>query len=165
MIEIPEFLKHLRVDKERKFPIPFFTAIRDGKPDFRYLDEKKQILCMEKNLCGICGKKLHKDYHYFISGIGGMTNQVSSDPPMHRECAEYALRVCPHMFYKTVERKTDESEFTDDVHAYEKPDTFYLIKSSKCRLKFEPRAGHCLIHYTMVSYDAYGYEDNKLKKL
>jgi len=162
-IEIPNFLKHLKVDK-RGYPIPFFVPWKNGQPDFMYQDAEKQKLTTEKHLCHICGKKLHKDYHYFISGIHGLTNQVASDAAMHRECAEYSLQVCPHMLYQKAERQTSGDVLIPDIHAKEKPEKLYLIKSSKYRTKFYPEYGQIIIHYNMVSYETYVYENNKLKK-
>ena len=163
-IEIPAFLNHLKVDN-RGYPIPYFVPIVEGIPNFMYMDHKKLELAIDGHLCHVCGKKLHKDYHYFISGIKGMTNQVSSDAAMHRECAEFALKVCPHMFYKKAERKAEEPSIGfASPHVKEKPEELFLIKSGKYKAKFYPEFGYRLIHYKRVSSEKYIYNQNKLER-
>lgn len=160
-IDIPPFLSHLRVD-DRGYPVPFFVPWKDGIPQFLYMDQKKQELSMERNLCHICGKKLNKDYAYVITGPVGLMNRVVSDPPMHRECAEFSLAVCPHMLYHRAERKTDEAPAS--IHVKEKPTHLFLIRCSKWKAKFEPTAGYKLIHFTVAGTEKYIYIDNKLQK-
>lgn len=82
--------------EERGYPIPFVTMIdtTTGKPDFRVLDLRRQILCIRHRQCAMCGEVLGK----FIAFIGGPlcgVNRVFVDPGMHRECAEFAAKVCP----------------------------------------------------------------------
>lgn len=165
MIEIPKYLAHLKVD-ERGYPIPFFVPVVNSVPNFRYMDGKKVDLCIDQKLCHICGKKLHKDFHYFISGPLGLKNRTSSDAAMHRECAEYSLAVCPHMLLQKAKRmaKAPEGSLADDPYMKEKPDEVYLIKSEKYTAKFYPEFGQRLIHYRMVSAEKYIYINNKLTK-
>lgn len=163
MIEIPKSLSHLKVDP-RGYVIHFFVPFVNGKPEFKLQDGKKFKLSTENSLCHICGKKLHKDFHYFVSGPMGLQNQVSSDAAMHRECAEYSLKVCPHLFYKKAERKIIESDLTPSAHILEKPEFLFLIKSSKYKVKLHPEVGYPLIHYKAVSSEKYIYVDNKLQK-
>lgn len=161
MFNIPKQLQHLKVD-ERGYPIPFFVPIVKGKPEFRYMDAKKVDMAIDQHLCHICGKKLHPDYFYFISGPIGLMNGVSSDAAMHRECAEFALEVCPHMLYQKAERKVEESGPTP--HIKKKPDCLFLIKTSKYKAKFYPEFGYRLIHYKPVGAEKYIYINNKLQK-
>jgi hypothetical protein len=86
-IDIPEFLSHLKVDP-RGYPVPFFVKILDGVPQWQYQSDQKRYMAVERHLCHICGKKLHKDYFYFISGPHGLKNKTCSDAAMHRDCAE-----------------------------------------------------------------------------
>lgn len=159
----PSFLAHLKVD-ERGYPIPFFVPIQNGKPNFRFMDYAKLKKAIEHHLCHICGHKLHKDYFYFISGPLGLQNQVSSDAAMHRECAEYALKVCPHMVYRQAVRKEAEPDPANTPHIAEKPDVIYLIKTSKYKSKFYPQYGYPLLHYKAVSSEKYIYINERLQK-
>lgn len=97
-IEIPSFLSHLPID-DKGYPIPYFVAIEDSKPNYKILDEKKQKICIEHNKCTICGNQLLKKTFFFISGPMGVANRITTEPPMHRECAEYSLATCPHMHF------------------------------------------------------------------
>jgi hypothetical protein len=43
-------------------------------------------------------------------------NRVSGDPPMHRDCAEYAVKVCPFMVQpKMVRRSGDDRPAVEEV--------------------------------------------------
>src|SRR5438477_8655117 len=103
-VPIPAEMSHLKLD-DRGYPIPFFAPIIDDKPNFKYQDERKRDLCIDKRLCHVCGKKLAKDHCYFISGPLGYKNKVSTDAGMHLACAEFTLKVCPHLLYQEAERK------------------------------------------------------------
>ncbi len=82
---------------ERGYPIPYFVKWYNGKPDFRVADGAKQFVCAKRRVCWVCGSKL--DHHVaFIGGPISCTQSYAfSDGPMHRECAEYALIVCPYL--------------------------------------------------------------------
>lgn len=93
----------------RGFPITFVTLIQqDGKPDFTTIDGEKIVRCLREALCGLCGKGWpnksgRKDDHLlaFIGGPKAIEHRNFLDPPMHVECAEYAMKVCPHIAIPT----------------------------------------------------------------
>lgn len=99
MIEIPERLKNRPL--YRDLPVPFVAASSDdadgqegGVVSFKRDDSKRWALCVERKLCAMCGEKL--DYWIaFIGGEDSVEQRRFQDPPMHVECAEYALAVCP----------------------------------------------------------------------
>jgi hypothetical protein len=161
-IEIPDRLKNLKLD-DRGFPIPFFVAWVDGKPDFRLLDPDKQRMCAEQHKCAICGTRM-RDVYYFLGGPLTCKNQYSTDPAMHRECAEFSLRACPHMFFQKAERNERGSVYQHSKKnpflIADKPDELYLIKASK--YKFVTREGHPMIKFKRVSWDVFEYRDGKL---
>lgn len=162
-IEIPSFLSHLKIS-ERGYPIPWFVPINKGVPEFSYQDGKKLDISIDGHLCHICGKKLPKDYIYFISGPEGLKNQFSTDMGMHRDCAEYSLQVCPYMLFNKVDRKTEDPK--DGIHAQEKPPIMFLIKAhANFNAKFVKEMGYRGIFYKAVSSEKYGYVDNKLTKI
>lgn len=81
----------------RGFPIPYAQFIgQDGKPDFRVLDGDKVGHCLRFRLCGLCGEQMGR-HMFFIGGPLCVANGLFHDPPMHRECAEFALRACVHL--------------------------------------------------------------------
>lgn len=101
---IPERMKHVPTD-HRGLPIPYIVQRdRQGKPMFIVNDAAKVAQCGAFGLCGICGKPLGRrpdspSVGYFVGGPGCFYMKAGAflDPPMHRECAEYALRVCPYI--------------------------------------------------------------------
>lgn len=97
-IEVPLRMRDLPKDN-RGYPIPF-TILRDSKglPDFRRHDATLAGKSILHKICSICGHPLASDI-WFISGVrialeprGGYI-----DPPVHKQCGTYALRVCPYL--------------------------------------------------------------------
>jgi hypothetical protein len=95
-IPMPKRIKNLPRDPERGYPVPFFVAEIDGKYDFRIAGADKRVRCTREKLCWICGEKLGR-YLAFVIGPMCAINRISAEPPMHRDCAEYSVRVCPFL--------------------------------------------------------------------
>jgi hypothetical protein len=108
-VDLPKRIAALPVDPERGYPIPFFVASIDGKPDFRIADAAKVKLCREDKLCWICGQKLGR-FMTFVIGPMCAVNLISAEPPMHRECAEFSLRVCPFLLNPNQKRNPKKIE-------------------------------------------------------
>lgn len=95
---IPHLMKKLRRDK-RGYPIPVIVVRDiDGKPQFTTNDEDMRQHVIRNDKCGICGNKLYR----FRAIAGGPVsafdeNGAFIDPPMHIECAQYAMQVCPYL--------------------------------------------------------------------
>jgi hypothetical protein len=96
MSEIP-FRLSRRPRDQRGFVIPFAQFIKaDGTPDFRVMDERRTALAVRRRLCGLCGEPMRGDV-YFIGGPLCVENGFFYDPPLHDECARYAIQTCPHL--------------------------------------------------------------------
>jgi hypothetical protein len=93
--ERPRRFMKLPID-ERGFPVPWFVAWQDGKPDFRVVRPGGIAIAHNKGLCWLCGEP-RGVYSAFVIGPMCGINRVSSEPPSHRECAEYAVRACPFL--------------------------------------------------------------------
>lgn len=79
----------------RGYPIPVLVYIdSDGKPDFRTTDIRKWIHAAKSRTCGICGEVMGRKIA-FIGGPLTAKNRYFTDFAMHRDCAEYAVQVCP----------------------------------------------------------------------
>lgn len=91
----PERMLGLPLD-ERGFPVPWFVAFVDGKPDFRVIRESGIAIAHNRRLCWLCGGRMGS-YKTFVVGPMCGINRVSAEPPAHRECAEYAVRACPFL--------------------------------------------------------------------
>ena len=93
---IPPRLIHRPLDK-RGYVIPWVQFIADdGSPNFAVMDHYKTMEALRRRLCGLCGQPLGK-HKYFVGGDLCVANRYFYDPPMHRECAVYALQACPHL--------------------------------------------------------------------
>jgi hypothetical protein len=102
---LPPRMQHLPIDA-RGFPVPFFVAWIDGVPDHRIADPKKFELAVRFRRCWVCGEQMGRFCAYVIGPMCAV-NRVSADPPMHRECAEYSVRVCPFLTRPHARRRTD----------------------------------------------------------
>jgi hypothetical protein len=81
---------------ERGFPVPWFVSFIDGKWDFVNLDPRKIVEAYHRKICWLCGEPLGQ-YKAFVIGPMCSINRVSSEPPAHNDCAEYAVRACPFL--------------------------------------------------------------------
>ena len=79
------------------FPIPFVTHLGDGgRPDFRVHDEDRRMECARSHLCQLCGGSLSSDRVFvFVGTSASIQRHTFGEPPMHRECMEFAWQVCP----------------------------------------------------------------------
>lgn len=77
----------------RGYPIPYFVADLDPI-DFRKTDARKRMVAAKEKRCHVCGEPLGY-WFCFVTGPIGLDNRITSEGPLHEECAEYACRVCP----------------------------------------------------------------------
>jgi hypothetical protein len=102
---IPKRMRTLECDA-RGYPIPVIV-VRDqqGTPLFTVNDHTKVIACFSKRLCSICGKRLDADV-WIVGGSRAFLHDQGAfiDPPLHHECATYALQVCPFLAAPTYTR-------------------------------------------------------------
>lgn len=94
----------LKLPVLRQYPVPWFVAEIDGVYDFRVVGPGKLTAAIRKNLCWVCGETLG-DVLAFVIGPMCAVNRVSSEPPSHRECAEWSARACPFLTQKQQERR------------------------------------------------------------
>lgn len=100
---LPPRIAKLRVD-HRGYPVPWFVAWIDGVPDFRVIDTPKLAIAHNRALCWICGEPLGA-WLAFVIGPMCAVNRVSSEPPSHRECAEFAACKCPFLAMPKAQRR------------------------------------------------------------
>lgn len=91
----------------RGFPVPWFVAWIRGEPEFRAMDGHKLVKALRKRLCWVCGEPLGH-YGTFVIGPMCAVNRTSSEPPSHRECADWSARNCPFLTLRQLERREDE---------------------------------------------------------
>jgi hypothetical protein len=91
----PRGIARLPVD-HRGYPIPWFVAYLDGRPDFRVIDPANLASALKHQRCWICGGSL-STWKTFVLGPRCVLQAISGEPPNHDECAAYAARVCPFL--------------------------------------------------------------------
>lgn len=142
-IEIPRALRKRPRDR-RGYPIPWIVLIdRNKRPHFTINDGARTIAAGRKKLCGLCGEKLRRDIAFvggpmcFLSPLGAF-----SDPPMHHDCARYAVQVCPYLAAPSYGRRIDDRTLApgatpggvliknDDLVAPDRPEAFMLGKAA-----------------------------------
>lgn len=126
-VETPARIARLARDA-RGYPIPHAVMYRaDGTPDFRTIDPEKWMHAARLRCCGICGDVLGARIA-FVGGPKSIENRLFTDLPMHRDCATYALRVCPFLAAPTFSYRRSAPEGTV-VNAHvstDRPDRFGL---------------------------------------
>lgn len=100
---LPRRISKLPVDS-RGYPVPWFVQWLDGKPDFRVIGKGKLAEAYHDHLCWICGEPVGKFLAFTIGPMCAI-NRISSEPPAHRECAEFSAKACPFLTRPQVERR------------------------------------------------------------
>lgn len=100
---LPDRMRSLPTDA-RGYPVPWFVAWVDGVPDFRTADARKQYRCVTEHRCWLCGERLGS-YLAFVIGPMCAVNRISSEPPSHRACAEFAVQACPFLVRPAAQRR------------------------------------------------------------
>ncbi len=93
MEPMPNTMRRRPID-ERGYPVPWFTAVVNGKYDLRVADARKIPKALHQRICWICGQRMGL-VATFVVGPMAVMNSVTSEPPSHPDCAEWASRVCP----------------------------------------------------------------------
>lgn len=127
---------HRRPRDERGYVIPYNQFLdANGVPDFRTIDMERQQRALRLRLCAMCGEQMGK-HIFFVGGPLCVEHGYFYDGPMHKDCAIYALKSCPHLArakgkyaeptargdmtgFKLIvgEMKTDKSEWFGLMHA------------------------------------------------
>lgn len=93
--DAPENIRRLKVDA-RGFPIPYFVAMVNGKPDHRVVDPRKVQPALAGGLCWICGEPMGGD-SAFVMGPTSAFTRVTSEPASHWACGCFAAQACPFL--------------------------------------------------------------------
>lgn len=131
-IAMPDRVARLPVDP-RGYPVPWFvqwldaqdqpTPAGQGRPEFRIMDHDKLIRAVRERRCWICGDVLGR-WLAFVIGPMCAVNRISSEPPSHVDCAEYAAQACPFLAMPKMRRR--EAGLPDEAVAYRDEQTTAL---------------------------------------
>lgn len=100
---MPPRIKRLAIDA-RGYPVPYFVAWIDGKPDHRVADARKWHAAVREKRCWVCGDFLGVYLAFTIGPMCGI-NRTTAEPPEHLECARWSVRNCPFMSRPHAERR------------------------------------------------------------
>lgn len=103
---LPARMQSLPVD-DRGYPVPWFVAWVDGKPEFRAMDPEKFVRAIREKLCWVCGERLGV-HVCFVAGPMCGINRTSSEPPSHLECAKWSAENCPFLSNPRMVRREDD---------------------------------------------------------
>jgi hypothetical protein len=104
-IPVPRRLATLPRDR-RGYVVPFFVDWVNGEPSFPLFDPAKWRRCVAQRLCWLCGQPLGRNL-IFVIGPMCSINRITSEPPSHADCADYALKVCPFLINPAMRRVPD----------------------------------------------------------
>jgi len=116
---LPARMQNLPRDS-RGYPVPWFVAWMKngmpctrgvGEPDFRIIYPRALERAYREKLCWVCGQPLGV-HRVYVIGPMCCVNRVTSEPPSHRDCAEFAARGCP--FLTRPRQKRDRKDLPED---------------------------------------------------
>ena len=90
------------------YPVPWFVPWIEGEPHPQAADPARLKRAVQFARCWICGEELGV-YRSFVIGPMCMVNRITSEPPSHYECAEYAVKACPFLINPKMKRNHTES--------------------------------------------------------
>lgn len=123
-IAIPPLMQSLELDS-RGYPVPFIV-MRDNNnnPHFIVNDDKKVEQCIKEKKCSICGNEMFFDMWMIGGPLSAFHPQgVYIDIPVHKQCGEYALQVCPYLAVSTYNGK----KTVDDIQAEKFDNHGYIV--------------------------------------
>lgn len=88
------------------YPVPWFVATIDGKPDFRVIERGRIDYALRNPVCWVCGGiRLYGAPAAFVIGPMCAINRTTTEPPSHPECADYSATHCPFLTIPRMHRK------------------------------------------------------------
>lgn len=112
---LPQRLLKLPLD-ERGYPVPWFVAWVEGKPEFRAADGHKLRQAIHDRRCWVCGEQLGVRMTFVVGPMCGI-NRTAAEPPSHKECAVWSARNCPFLSNAGRRRREDEAINEETISA------------------------------------------------
>lgn len=165
-VRIPRRMNALQRDA-RGYPVPFIVLRdSDGRPHFTVNDSARRLRALLEKRCHICGGRLDKTL-WLVGGPMSAFHERGcyNDGPLHQECMEYAMRVCPYLALTKYMGRIDAAAvdtsklpgsmlFFDPTINPERPPMFVCVESPSYTLtdKSEVCYVHPLRPYLGVQY-------------
>lgn len=108
-------------------PVPAIIEWISGKPDFRRIDQRKYIDHYQYRLCAVCGTKLTFNC-YWIGGERSKDSHYFVDGPMHRQCAELSVTLCPYLNRTRPTFRGDDLKPMPAQICEDRPAKMYLLR-------------------------------------
>lgn len=100
---MPHGIGKLPVD-DRGYPVPWFVAWINGKPDFRVIHPRRMVPAIRHNRCWICGERMEPPYTFPIGPMCAVNRNIA-EPPSHHACAKWSAEVCPFLTLPKAKRR------------------------------------------------------------
>lgn len=118
----------------RGYHVPWFVLWQNGEPEFRKADIKKFVCALRERRCWICGEPLRSGVGVFVLLSTIAPSMIAPEPPCHRECAKYAVKVCPYLALPHSKRRLTNID-TPLVHRDKDTDVIALITANAWALR------------------------------
>lgn len=125
---VPMPARIARLPRDRRgYPIPVNVLSSNGVLDFRATDPAKMAKIIQQRYCALCGERLGV-HMAFVGGPRSMASRYFADAPMHRDCAIYALQVCPFLAAPSFSyrKSVPEGMTVNEAVSNERPEVFGL---------------------------------------
>ena len=142
-LDIPPALAARPTDR-RGLPIPYSAGTTpEGEYVPTAVDAMKAWMCGTERRCGVCGELMG----YWVAFVGGPMSaetRTYTTPPMHIDCAEASIALCPHIAYESRNRarKHKGEVVTMPGFVDDKPDEWFLYVTRSYEQKLYTRRGH-----------------------
>lgn len=143
-VPMPARIKKLPVSAQG-YPIPWFVPWDGDEPITQAADPAKLREAVLHNKCWVCGDVMGV-YKTFLIGPMCAVNRITSEPPQHRECAEYAAKVCPFLIKPAMKRNPidDDRKRSPAGVFIERNPGVSLVWVTRGFKRFTPRGGGIL---------------------
>lgn len=167
----PAAVAGLPVCPKRQLPIPYSTARwPDGTGRFAVNDVARKLRCGRERLCGICGTALGWWVVFLAEDHGPMLQTTFTDAPVHEECAEASLQLCPYIAKPRVPRRLDPEAAHPEGWTPDKDKAGWLMWVTRTyRMVPQPAAGGGTVWgfrpAPAVRIRRFAYQDGTLREL
>ncbi|QKW22316.1 hypothetical protein HUT16_27445 [Kitasatospora sp. NA04385] len=170
--QLPPGLGTRPVDLRRGLPIPAVNVHPGGEVDFVTINGPAALQLAGTGRCSLCGQRM-TGTATFLGGPKCAEFGFYSDPPMHEECAEWALKLCPHIARPHARRASERRVAHDAVRAVgfseEKPSEWVLVVSDSYGSMLVPAEGGGVVPIftvgEVIRTRRFGYQEGVLAEI